>query len=94
MNACTYTSFLSYCAVGDENSQLFSMQSISFGQCAICISASVFLTKPPASSSYSCSYYSQVVSPEFTFYDSSKSFLDDSSHGEKLLRAKTDVSFM
>ncbi|XP_047948182.1 uncharacterized protein LOC125194160 isoform X1 [Salvia hispanica] len=42
----------------------------------------------------SLSFEAQVVSPEFTFYDSSKSFLDDSSHGEKLLRAKTDVSFM
>ncbi|XP_059643008.1 uncharacterized protein LOC132284858 [Cornus florida] len=36
----------------------------------------------------------QVVSPEFTFYDSTKSSLDDSSHGEKLLRAKMDLSFM
>ncbi|THG16067.1 hypothetical protein TEA_005602 [Camellia sinensis var. sinensis] len=35
-----------------------------------------------------------VVSPEFTFYDSSKSSLDDSSHGEKLLRAKMDFSLM
>ncbi|XP_057809782.1 uncharacterized protein LOC131024279 [Salvia miltiorrhiza] len=42
----------------------------------------------------SLSFEAQVVSPEFTFYDSTKSFLDDSSHGEKLLRAKTDVSFM
>ncbi|KAA8527969.1 hypothetical protein F0562_035162 [Nyssa sinensis] len=39
-------------------------------------------------------FEAQVVSPEFTFYDSSKSFLDDSSHGEKLLRAKMDFSFM
>ncbi|CAA0829437.1 calcium-dependent lipid-binding family protein, partial [Striga hermonthica] len=42
----------------------------------------------------SFSFEAQVVSPEFTFYDSSKSFLDDSTHGEKLLRAKTDFSFM
>ncbi|KAG8370579.1 hypothetical protein BUALT_Bualt14G0131800 [Buddleja alternifolia] len=42
----------------------------------------------------SFSFETQVVSPEFTFYDSSKSFLDDSTHGEKLLRAKTDFSFM
>ncbi|XP_051130647.1 uncharacterized protein LOC127251100 isoform X2 [Andrographis paniculata] len=42
----------------------------------------------------SLSFEAQVVSPEFTFYDSSKSFLDDSTHGEKLLRAKTDFSFM
>ncbi|KAL8484750.1 hypothetical protein ACS0TY_027161 [Phlomoides rotata] len=42
----------------------------------------------------SFSLEAQVVSPEFTFYDSTKSFLDDSTHGEKLLRAKTDFSFM
>ncbi|EPS74076.1 hypothetical protein M569_00677, partial [Genlisea aurea] len=42
----------------------------------------------------SFSFEAKVVSPEFTFYDSSKSFLDDSNHGEKLLRAKTDISFM
>ncbi|XP_057959044.1 uncharacterized protein LOC131151699 [Malania oleifera] len=42
----------------------------------------------------SFTFEAQVVSPEFTFYDSTKSFLDDSSHGEKLLRAKMDLSFM
>ncbi|XP_074383059.1 uncharacterized protein LOC141724723 isoform X2 [Apium graveolens] len=42
----------------------------------------------------SFSFEAQVVSPEFTFYDSSKSSLDDSTHGEKLLRAKLDFSFM
>ncbi|CAL5415223.1 unnamed protein product [Camellia sinensis] len=42
----------------------------------------------------SFTFEAQVVSPEFTFYDSSKSSLDDSSHGEKLLRAKMDFSFM
>ncbi|XP_068666865.1 uncharacterized protein [Aristolochia californica] len=36
----------------------------------------------------------QVVSPEFTFYDSTKLSLDDSLHGEKFLRAKLDLSFM
>ncbi|KAF3669670.1 hypothetical protein FXO38_07472 [Capsicum annuum] len=36
----------------------------------------------------------EVVSPEFTFYDSSKSSLDDFTHGEKLLRAKMDLNFM
>ncbi|XP_050117405.1 uncharacterized protein LOC126595103 isoform X2 [Malus sylvestris] len=41
----------------------------------------------------SFSFEAQVVSPEFTFYDSSKSCLDD-SYGEKLLRAKLDFSFM
>ncbi|XP_043709636.1 uncharacterized protein LOC122658659 isoform X2 [Telopea speciosissima] len=39
-------------------------------------------------------FEAQVVSPEFTFYDSTKSFLDDSLHGEKLLRAKMDLSFI
>ncbi|KAL3505576.1 hypothetical protein ACH5RR_030958 [Cinchona calisaya] len=42
----------------------------------------------------SFSFEAQVVSPELTFYDSSKSSLDDSTHGEKLLRAKMDFSFM
>ncbi|XP_050374958.1 uncharacterized protein LOC126792594 [Argentina anserina] len=41
----------------------------------------------------SFSFETQVVSPEFTFYDGSKSSLDD-SYGEKLLRAKLDFSFM
>ncbi|KAI4370200.1 hypothetical protein MLD38_018571 [Melastoma candidum] len=36
----------------------------------------------------------QVISPEFTFYDSTKSFLEDTSQGERLLRAKLDLSFM
>ncbi|WVZ12338.1 hypothetical protein V8G54_016868 [Vigna mungo] len=35
-----------------------------------------------------------VVSAEFTFYDGTKSFLDNSSYGEKLVRAKLDLSFM
>ncbi|CAH9120434.1 unnamed protein product [Cuscuta epithymum] len=47
-----------------------------------------------ASQVQSYSFEAQVVSPEFTFYDSSKSILDNSSYGEKLLRAKVDVSFM
>ncbi|XP_075085926.1 uncharacterized protein LOC107782497 [Nicotiana tabacum] len=42
----------------------------------------------------SFSFEAQVVSPEFTFYDSSKSSLDDFAHGEKLLRAKMDLNFM
>ncbi|KAM3341348.1 putative protein isoform X1 [Capsicum galapagoense] len=42
----------------------------------------------------SYSFEAQVVSPEFTFYDSSKSSLDDFTHGEKLLRAKMDLNFM
>ncbi|KAJ8532740.1 hypothetical protein K7X08_015629 [Anisodus acutangulus] len=42
----------------------------------------------------SYSFEAQVVSPEFTFYDSSKSSLDDFAHGEKLLRAKMDLNFM
>ncbi|XP_071939359.1 uncharacterized protein [Coffea arabica] len=35
-----------------------------------------------------------VVSPELTFYDGSSSSVDDSTRGEKLLRAKMDISFM
>ncbi|XP_043726204.1 uncharacterized protein LOC122672780 isoform X2 [Telopea speciosissima] len=42
----------------------------------------------------SITFDAQVVSPEFTFYDSTKSSLDDSFHGEKLLRAKMDLNFM
>ncbi|XP_059444630.1 uncharacterized protein LOC132176414 [Corylus avellana] len=42
----------------------------------------------------SFTFETQVVSPEFTFYDGTKSSLDDSSYGEKLLRAKLDLSFM
>ncbi|XP_042516642.1 uncharacterized protein LOC122090931 isoform X2 [Macadamia integrifolia] len=42
----------------------------------------------------SLTFEAQVVSPEFTFYDSTKSFLDDSLHGEKLIRAKMDLSFI
>lgn len=38
--------------------------------------------------------YMQIVSPEFTFYDSAKVSIDDSSPIEKLLRAKMDISFM
>ncbi|KAL0925485.1 hypothetical protein M5K25_003821 [Dendrobium thyrsiflorum] len=36
----------------------------------------------------------QVVSPEFTFYDSSKLALDNPLHLEKLLRARLDLRFM
>lgn len=42
----------------------------------------------------SFTFEAQVVSPEFTFFDGTKSSLDDSSYGEKLLRAKMDLSFM
>ncbi|KAG9446693.1 hypothetical protein H6P81_012821 [Aristolochia fimbriata] len=42
----------------------------------------------------SFTFEAQVVSPEFTFFDSTKVSLDDSLHGEKLLRAKLDLSFM
>ncbi|KAL5541456.1 hypothetical protein UlMin_009166 [Ulmus minor] len=42
----------------------------------------------------SFTFETQVVSPEFTFYDGTKSSPDDTSYGEKLLRAKLDLSFM
>ncbi|XP_062108869.1 uncharacterized protein LOC133819601 isoform X1 [Humulus lupulus] len=42
----------------------------------------------------SFTFETQVVSPEFTFYDGTKSSVNDSSFGEKLLRAKLDLSFM
>ncbi|XP_035834787.1 uncharacterized protein LOC110887015 isoform X3 [Helianthus annuus] len=46
------------------------------------------------SSKPSISFEAQVVSPEFTFYDSSRSSIDGSFHAEKLLRARMDLSFM
>ncbi|XWS14258.1 hypothetical protein CRYUN_Cryun36dG0107400 [Craigia yunnanensis] len=42
----------------------------------------------------SFTFEAQVVSPEFTFFDGTKSYLDDSSYGEQLLRAKMDLNFM
>uniref|UniRef100_A0A6N2LUY9 PH domain-containing protein n=1 Tax=Salix viminalis TaxID=40686 RepID=A0A6N2LUY9_SALVM len=42
----------------------------------------------------SFTFESHIVFPEFTFYDGTKSSLVDSSYGEKLLRAKMDLSFM
>ncbi|XP_022721975.1 uncharacterized protein LOC111279261 isoform X3 [Durio zibethinus] len=42
----------------------------------------------------SFTFEAQVVSPEFTFFDGTKSCLDNSSYGEKLLRAKMDLNFM
>ncbi|XP_076932508.1 uncharacterized protein LOC143598077 [Bidens hawaiensis] len=46
------------------------------------------------SSKPSLSFEAQVVSPEFTFYDSSRTSIDGSYHYEKLLRARMDLSFM
>ncbi|XP_062223332.1 uncharacterized protein LOC133922148 [Phragmites australis] len=48
----------------------------------------------PANQMLNFTFEAQVVSPEFTFYDSSKVSMDDSLHFEKLLRAKMDFSFM
>ncbi|XP_073012998.1 uncharacterized protein [Typha latifolia] len=42
----------------------------------------------------SVTFEAQVVSPEFTFYESSKLLMDDTWDIEKLLRAKMDFSFM
>ncbi|KAJ0228735.1 Vacuolar protein sorting-associated protein 13 [Hirschfeldia incana] len=42
----------------------------------------------------SFTFEAQVVSPEFTFFDGTKSSLDDSSAVEKLLRVKLDFNFM
>ncbi|KAJ3675683.1 hypothetical protein LUZ60_004725 [Juncus effusus] len=43
---------------------------------------------------FSFNFEAQIVSPELTFYDSSKLLIDDSLNIEKLLRAKLDFSFM
>ncbi|KAL6634351.1 hypothetical protein ACP70R_027022 [Stipagrostis hirtigluma subsp. patula] len=51
-------------------------------------------TDAPANQMLNFTFEAQVVSPEFTFYDSSKLLMDDSLHIEKLLRAKMDFSFM
>ncbi|KAG2314342.1 hypothetical protein Bca52824_017464 [Brassica carinata] len=45
-------------------------------------------------SGQSFTFEAQVVSPEFTFFDGTKSSLDDSSAVEKLLRVKLDFNFM
>ncbi|KAK9139107.1 hypothetical protein Scep_008788 [Stephania cephalantha] len=42
----------------------------------------------------SVTFEAQVVSPELTFYDSTKLSMDDSLLSEKFLRAKMDLSFM
>ncbi|XP_017974971.1 PREDICTED: uncharacterized protein LOC18603726 [Theobroma cacao] len=42
----------------------------------------------------SFTFEAQVVAPEFTFFDGTKSYLDDLSYGERLLRAKMDLNFM
>ncbi|XP_010500318.2 PREDICTED: uncharacterized protein LOC104777719 [Camelina sativa] len=45
-------------------------------------------------SGQSYTFEAQVVSPEFTFFDGTKSSLDDSTAVEKLLRVKLDFNFM
>ncbi|EOA39345.1 hypothetical protein CARUB_v10012395mg [Capsella rubella] len=45
-------------------------------------------------SGQSYTFEAQVVSPEFTFFDGTKSSMDDSSAVEKLLRVKLDFNFM
>ncbi|KAF5752107.1 hypothetical protein HS088_TW01G00014 [Tripterygium wilfordii] len=60
-------------------------------------STETFNTSDPQSDSnfmQSFTFEAQVVSPDFTFYDSTKTSLDNFSYGEKLLRAKMDLSFM
>ncbi|KAL6841988.1 hypothetical protein ACP4OV_028188 [Aristida adscensionis] len=52
------------------------------------------VTDAPANQILNFTFEAQVISPEFTFYDSSKLSMDDSLHIEKLLRAKMDFSFM
>ncbi|CAN8243432.1 unnamed protein product, partial [Cochlearia groenlandica] len=47
-----------------------------------------------SNSGQSLTFEAQVVSPEFTFFDGTKSSLDDSSVVEKLLRVKLDFNFM
>ncbi|KAI8561923.1 hypothetical protein RHMOL_Rhmol04G0379800 [Rhododendron molle] len=84
---------------GVEISLLDNFTSKSAEECPDCIEESSCGLNTSAAENdslkmHSFTFEAQVVSPEFTFYDSSKSSLDDSSHGEKLLRAKLDFSFM
>ncbi|KAL9249938.1 Intermembrane lipid transfer protein VPS13-like protein [Drosera capensis] len=51
-------------------------------------------SKADPSKMQSFTFEAQVISPELTFYDGTKSSQLDSSQGEKLLRAKFDLSFM
>nr|XP_043635621.1 uncharacterized protein LOC122606820 [Erigeron canadensis] len=57
-------------------------------------SSSIAVDDQTESSKPSLSFEAQVVSPEFTFYDSSRSSIDGSYHAEKLLRVRMDLSFM
>ncbi|CAH2036004.1 unnamed protein product [Thlaspi arvense] len=50
--------------------------------------------QPDSKSVQSFTFEAQVVSPEFTFFDGTKSSLDDSSAVERLLRVKLDFNFM
>uniref|UniRef100_A0A0D9VFX1 C2 domain-containing protein n=1 Tax=Leersia perrieri TaxID=77586 RepID=A0A0D9VFX1_9ORYZ len=58
------------------------------------ISAPQAAADTPSAQMLNFTFEAQVISPEFTFYDSSKLTIDDSLHIEKLLRAKMDFSFM
>ncbi|KAJ8645273.1 hypothetical protein MRB53_007021 [Persea americana] len=51
-------------------------------------------TRTALNPTQSFTFEAQVVSPELTFYDSTKHSLDHSLHGEKILRAKFDLSIM
>ncbi|KAL7618287.1 hypothetical protein Lser_V15G01600 [Lactuca serriola] len=57
-------------------------------------SSSTSETAQTETSKPSISFEAQVVSPEFTFYDSSKPSVDGSFSAEKLLRVRMDLSFM
>lgn len=74
-------------ALNDDN------KSLDYEPEALDMSNAHLLSQNESSNMQSLTFEGQVISPEFTFYDSTKSFLDDSS-GEKLLRAKLDLSFM
>ncbi|KAL5782083.1 hypothetical protein ACOSP7_007112 [Xanthoceras sorbifolium] len=72
----------------DDNKNLDQMQELSV------TSDSASYSQSDSTVMQSFTFETQVVSPEFTFYDGTKSSLDDSSYSEKLLRAKMDLSFM
>ncbi|XP_021714350.1 uncharacterized protein LOC110682332 isoform X2 [Chenopodium quinoa] len=74
--------------ISDESNDLQNDSGLSY------ISYSSSGRDDGSKSIQSFTFEAQVVSPELTFYDGTKSSLDDSPYSEKLVRAKFDLSFM
>lgn len=78
----------------DKSSSDYDKQSVPYMHESLGTSNISSCSQNEAKRVQSFTFETQVVSPEFTFYDGTKSSLDDSVCGEKLLRAKLDLSFM